>query len=92
MAPGDLLSTAQLGFLRLNRKDYAGAQPLLDRVLKGDDEELADRVRVALKMPQTLRRNGSSAQRTSEEAKDIADKSMQAGYLERRAQVPDHRA
>jgi tetratricopeptide (TPR) repeat protein len=81
MAPDDLLTCAQLGFLRLNRKDYAGAQPLLDRVLKGDDEELADRVRVALKMPQTLRRKGSSAQRRSEEAKDIAGKSMKAGYL-----------
>ncbi|MBZ5610619.1 MAG: tetratricopeptide repeat protein [Acidobacteriia bacterium] len=81
MAPGDLLSAAQLGFLRLNRHDYAGAQPLLDSVLKGGDEEVADRVRVALKLPQTLRRHEPSPRRTSEEAKAIADKSMQAGYL-----------
>lgn len=80
-APDDLLSAAQLGFLRLKRNDYAGAQPLLDQVLKGDDEELADRVRVALKMPQTLRRRGSSTQRTSDEAKALADKSMKAGYM-----------
>jgi Flp pilus assembly protein TadD len=79
--PGDLLSAAQLGFLRLNRRDYAGAQPLLDQVLKGDDEELADRVRMVLKLPQSLRRRGSSAQRTSDEAKTMADKSLKAGYL-----------
>src|SRR6202050_5284737 len=35
MAPNDLLSAAQLGFLRLSRNDFAGAQPLLDQVLKG---------------------------------------------------------
>jgi Tfp pilus assembly protein PilF len=81
MAPDDLLTSAQLGFLRLNRKDFAGAQPLLDQVLKGNDEELADRVRVALKQPQTLNRKETSAQRTSEQAKALAEKSMQAGYL-----------
>jgi Flp pilus assembly protein TadD len=79
--PKDLLTSAQLGFLRLNRQDFAGAQPLLDQVLKGDDQELADRVRVALKLPQTLNRREPSAQRTSEEAKALAEKSMQAGYL-----------
>jgi Flp pilus assembly protein TadD len=79
--PGDLLSAAQLGFLRLNRKDYTGAQPLLDQVLKGNDEELADRVRVALKMPQTLRKRTPSPQQTSEEAKALAEKSLKAGYL-----------
>ncbi|HYL38072.1 MAG TPA: tetratricopeptide repeat protein [Bryobacteraceae bacterium] len=81
MAPEDLLTSAQLGFLLLNRRDYAGAQPLLDRVLQGDDEELADRVRVALKLPQTLRRHGSTAQSRSDEARALADKSLKAGYL-----------
>ena len=80
-APDDLLTSAQLGFLRLNHRDYPGAQPLLDQVLKGDDEELADRVRVALRLPQTLRRRNSSPQQTSEEAKTMAEKSMKAGYL-----------
>ncbi len=80
-APDDLLTAAQLGFLRLNRRDYAAAKPLLDRVLSGADEDLADRVRVALRMPQTLRRKGSSAQQTAEEAKALAEKSLQAGYL-----------
>ena len=81
MAPDDLLSAAQLGFLRLNRADYAGAQPLLDQVLKGGDDELADRVRLALKLPQTMRHRGTTAQRTSEEAKGMAEKSLKAGYL-----------
>ena len=80
-APNDLLSAAQLGFLRLNRQDYAGAQPLLDQVLKGNDEELADRVRAALKLPQSLRKRTSTAQQTSEEAKAFAEKSLKAGYL-----------
>ena len=81
MAPDDLLSAAQLGFLRLNRGDYAGAQPLLDQVLKGGDEELADRVRVVLKLPQTLQHRGSTPQSTSDEAKAMAEKSLKAGYL-----------
>ncbi len=79
--PNDLLTAAQLGFLLLNRGDSAGAQPLLDQVLKGGDEELADRVRVALKQPQTLRKRESSAQQTSDEAKALAEKSMKAGYM-----------
>ena len=81
IAPGDLLTSAQLGFLLLNRKDFAGAQPYLDQVLKGDDQELADRVRVALKLPQNLQRPESSTQQTSDEAKGLAEKSMKAGYL-----------
>jgi Flp pilus assembly protein TadD len=81
MAPDDLLSAAQLGFLRLNRGDYAGAQPLLDQVLKGGDDTLADRVRSALKLPQLMRHRGTTAQRTSEEAKSMAEKSLKAGYL-----------
>src|SRR3984957_16980817 len=79
--PKDLLTSAQLGFLRLNRQDFAGAQPLLDQVLKGDDQELADRVRVALKLPQTLNHREPSAQRTSDAAKALAEKSLKAGYL-----------
>ena len=82
MTPDDLLTAAQLGFLRLNRRDYEGARPLLDQVLKGKDEELADRVRVALKLPQTLRRRETSPQRTSDEAKTMAEKSLKAGYLQ----------
>jgi Flp pilus assembly protein TadD len=81
ISPDDLLSAAQLGFLRLNRGDYAGAQPLLEQVLKSSDDELTDRVRAALKLPQTMRHRGTTAQRTSEEAKTMAEKSLKAGYL-----------
>lgn len=82
MAPADLLSSAQLGFLKLNRKDGTGAQPLLDQVLKGDDEELSDRVRSALRLPQTLRRPSETPRnKVSLEAKTLAEKSLKAGYL-----------
>ncbi|HLJ15233.1 MAG TPA: tetratricopeptide repeat protein [Bryobacteraceae bacterium] len=81
-APDDLLSVAQLGFLRLARKDFAGATPLLDRVLKNADGELADRVRTALKLPQTLqRRDETPRANVSIEAKVLAERSLKAGYL-----------
>jgi Tfp pilus assembly protein PilF len=87
VAPNDLLTSAQLGFLRLNGQDFVGAKPLLDQVLKGGDEELADRVRAALKLPKTLNRREpstnqtSQTQQSSEEAKALAEKSMKAGYM-----------
>lgn len=81
-APDDLLSTAQLGFLRLAKKDLAGATPLLNSVLEKGDEELADRVRAALKLPQKLKsRQESTRDRVGAEAKELAAKSLQAGYL-----------
>jgi Tfp pilus assembly protein PilF len=82
LAPDDLLSTAQLGFLLLARKEPIPAMPLLERVLKGPDVELADRVRSALRMPQTLRRRPETPRvQVSVEAKTLADRSLQAGYL-----------
>jgi Tfp pilus assembly protein PilF len=82
-APGDLLSTAQLGFLKLARKDMTGAGPLLDRVLRGDDEVLADRVRSALQVPKALRPRPETATReqVGQEAKALAEKSLEKGYL-----------
>jgi tetratricopeptide (TPR) repeat protein len=82
-APGDLLSTAQLGFLHLARKDMAGAGPLLDRVLQGDDEVLADRVRSALHMPKALRSRPESPkpEQVSQDAKALAEKSLEKGYM-----------
>lgn len=80
--PEDLLSAAQLGFLLLNRKQAEEAMPLLKRVLEGGDDELADRVRRALGLPQTLRRRPETPRRTvSLEAKTLAERSYQAGYL-----------
>jgi tetratricopeptide (TPR) repeat protein len=81
-APEDLLSAAQLGFLRLSRKDYEGAMPLLRQVLESADDELADRVRTALSLPQTLRRRPETPRsKVSTEAKVLAERSLEAGYL-----------
>ncbi|HTS77863.1 MAG TPA: tetratricopeptide repeat protein [Bryobacteraceae bacterium] len=80
--PDDLLSTAQLGLLRLSRGDGEGARPLLERVLAGKDDELADRVRAALRMPQVLHpRPEEPRAAVAEQAKDLANKSLEKGYL-----------
>jgi Tfp pilus assembly protein PilF len=82
LAPEDLLSVAQLGFLLLGRKDISGAMPLLEKVLKSDDEVLADRVRYVLKLPRTFRRRPETPRsKVSVEAKTLAERSFQAGYL-----------
>jgi len=81
LAPGDRLATAQLGFLMLARND-PNAPALLEEVLKGGDDELSDRVRSALKMPETLRRRGDTPRRqVTEKARAMAEKSFNAGYL-----------
>ena len=82
LAPDDRLSTAQLGFLKLARKE-PGAVALLEEVLKqAGDDDLADRVRSALRLPQTLRRREDTPRRQiTEKAKTMADKSYTAGYL-----------
>lgn len=82
LLPNDLVATAQLGFLRLARKDGEAAMPLLQKVLDGPDEELADRVRKTLRMPQTLRRRSEVPRKqVSAEARTLAERSLQAGYL-----------
>lgn len=82
-APKDLLSVAQLGFLRLQRGDNEHALPLLQQVLDGGDEELADRVRSVLQMPPTLKRSAAVPRReVATEAKVLGGKSLDAGYLQ----------
>ena len=82
LAPDDRLSTAQLGFLKLARQE-PGAVALLEDVLKQQsDDELADRVRSALRLPQTLRRREDTPRRQiTEKARTMAEKSFKAGYL-----------
>ena len=58
--PSDLLAATQLGFLLYARGERAAAQPLFDRVLAGDDEDLANRVRAVLRMPQVLKPRAAS--------------------------------
>ena len=80
--PDDLLSAAQLGFLRLGRGDSAGAMPLLEEVLAGKDDELAERVRTALHLPQALRRAPEEPRsKASNQAKQLGEKSLEKGYL-----------
>jgi hypothetical protein len=59
--------------------------PLLDRVLASKDpanDELADRVRIALHMPQILHRRPEEPRaQVLGEAKLLADKSLERGYL-----------
>lgn len=82
LAPEDLLAMAQLGFLRLSRRDVEGAMPLLEKVLRGPDEELADRVRQMLGRPRNLRRRSEIPRQTvAVEAKVMAERSFQAGFL-----------
>jgi Tfp pilus assembly protein PilF len=82
-SPEDLLSTAQLGLLRLKQGDSAASLPLLQKVLAGGDAELADRVRQALRIPQTLEgRKEQPRTSVSAEAKELGVKSLEKGYLQ----------
>ncbi len=79
-APDDLLSATQLGFLLYARGDKTAAQALFDRVLASQDDDLANRVRAVLRMPQVLRpRAGAVPQ--SIDAKIMAERSFKAGYM-----------
>ena len=78
-APDDLLSATQLGFLLYARGEKIAAMPLFERVLAGSDEDLANRVRAVLRMPQVLRPRAAAPQ--SIDAKVMAERSIKAGYL-----------
>ncbi len=79
-APEDLLSATQLGFLLYARGEQAAAMPFFERVLAGNDEDLANRVRAVLRMPQVLQ-SRSAAAPGSIDAKLMAERSIKAGYL-----------
>ena len=78
--PSDLLSATQLGFLLYARGERAAAQPLFDRVLEGNDEDLANRVRAVLRLPQ-LQKRPAEQKPASIDAKLMAERSIQAGYM-----------
>ena len=81
-APDDLASVTQLGLLRLSEGDRNDALPLLEKTLAGGDQELADRVRAALNMPQALvRRPAETRSSAPVEARALAWKSLEQGYL-----------
>jgi Tfp pilus assembly protein PilF len=77
--PDDLLSATQLGFLWYARGEREAAQRLFDRVLAGNDEDLANRVRAVLRMPQEAKSRLGAPE--SVDAKLMAERSIQAGYL-----------
>jgi Tfp pilus assembly protein PilF len=79
-APDDLLAATQLGFLFYARGDHFAATPLFDRVLAGKDEDLANRVRAVLRIPQVLQTRGD-APPPSIDAKVMAERSIKAGYM-----------
>ena len=80
IAPDDMLAATQLGFLLHARGEDAAAKPLFDRVLAGPDEDLANRVRAVLHMPQVLSRRTEQAP-DSIDAKVMAERSIKAGYM-----------
>jgi Tfp pilus assembly protein PilF len=77
--PEDLLSATQLGFLRYARGDRDGTMPLFERVLAGNDNDLANRVRAVLRLPQVLKVRDEPP--ASIDAKIMAERSIKAGYL-----------
>jgi Tfp pilus assembly protein PilF len=78
--PDDLLSATQLGFLLYGRGDKADAMPLFERVMAGPDEELANRVRAVLRIPQILKPRADTKP-VSIDAKVMAERSIKAGYM-----------
>jgi len=81
MSETDYLSAAQLGFLYLARGDKTEAMPLLERVMKSGDEELANRVRAVLQLPQTLQKRTEQRAAPSIDAKVMAERSLKAGFV-----------
>ncbi|MGB7758731.1 MAG: hypothetical protein WBL61_02825, partial [Bryobacteraceae bacterium] len=79
-APDDLLAATQLGFLLYARGEQIAAEPLFERVLAGKDEDLANRVRAVLRIPQVLKARGD-APPASIDAKVMAERSIKAGYM-----------
>jgi Flp pilus assembly protein TadD len=80
IAPDDLLAATQLGFLLHGHGDLAAAQPLFDHVLAAKDEDLANRVRSVLRIPQLVKTR-TAAQPASIDAKVMAERSIKAGYM-----------
>ncbi len=76
----DLLSATQLGFILYGRGDRDAAKALLDRVLAGSDQILANRVRAVLGLPQTGHAEPGPAA-PADDSRAMAETSIRAGYL-----------
>jgi Tfp pilus assembly protein PilF len=77
--PGDLLSVTQLGFLLYSQGDRPEAMALFQRVLAANDQDLSNRVRAVLQMPQIV--VAQSPEAAGNEALAMAERSLQAGYM-----------
>lgn len=78
IAPNDLLAATQLGFLLYARGQAGQAMPLFERVMAGPDNELANRVRAVLRLPQVVTPQPVPP---SIDAKVMAERSIKAGYM-----------
>jgi tetratricopeptide (TPR) repeat protein len=80
--PKDAWALAQLGFLLLARNEMKEGLPLLDRAMACADDELKDRIRETLRLPRELRSRPEVRQRDAvAEARELAQKSLDLGYL-----------
>jgi Tfp pilus assembly protein PilF len=78
--PGDLLAATQLGFLLYARGQRDAAMPFLQRVLAANDQDLSNRVRAVLQMPQIVV-SIQSPEAFRDDSLAMADRSLQAGYM-----------
>jgi Tfp pilus assembly protein PilF len=78
--PGDLLAVTQLGFLLYSRGRRDAAMPFFKRVLAANDQDLSNRVRAVLQMPQIVVA-AQSPESSGNEPLAMADRSLQAGYM-----------
>ncbi len=79
-APGDPLAVTQLGFLLYARGQRDAAMILFERILGGSDQDLANRVRAVLRMPQVVAVSPSTPAFVTD-SKAMAERSLQAGYM-----------
>jgi len=77
--PGDLLAVTQLGFLLYSQGQRPEAMALFQRVLAANDQDLSNRVRAVLQMPQIV--NAQSPESAANEVMAMAERSLQAGYM-----------
>jgi len=78
--PGDLLAVTQLGFLLYSQGQRPEAMALFQRVLAANDQDLSNRVRAVLQMPQIVNAT-QTPEAAGNEALAMAERSLQAGYM-----------
>jgi hypothetical protein len=76
----DSLSATQLGLLLHDRGERESAKVFLDQVLASPDQDLANRVRAVLRMPQTGHVSVEGTRAVG--PKEMAELSIKAGYIE----------